>query len=377
MRRWFAKWLYGAWTAIYGNSLHQLHTKADWDRYEGMGEAVKNLASKLPRYSTAEQLGLLDAEARKFNFKTTRERLEDELGFFLRQNGQQTKNAAAFKASPWCNHFANEEHILKQAGKRLPFKFYPDDPDMRLALENVISEFGSLEILRDVSPALRIRRLQRAFYFAIRRLCKPKAGSARLATFIQNLLQEWPCVPAGMEFDLASHFNADKRHELVRGHLGLAKLRSSKEACALRRVLHTVIYRDELRGPLLRLAHNARLRAEQHRKGWEHLRSTLKTVFNHIRSGASDEAMFRNFERANFPYMRNLTREQRMRLLPELGNDTDHSVRDLTKAERMILAARFLKNPRTSLERDADGRNSFARRYGRAMRDVKSELGKQ
>jgi hypothetical protein len=189
------------------------------------------------------------------------------------------------------------------------------------------------------------------------------------------LLETWPQIPAGMEFDLENHFNTDKRRDLVRGHLGLEKLESNKEARALWRVLHAVIFRDELRGSLLRLAHDADMRAKQRRKGWEHLRHALKTVFKHIRREAPDEAKFRNFERSNFPHMRKLTREQRMRLLPELGNDPDHSVRDLTKKERMILAARYLKKTRTALKKDADGKNSFATRYGRAMKDVRKELG--
>jgi hypothetical protein len=130
-----------------------------------------------------------------------------------------------------------------------------------------------------------------------------------------------------------------------------------------------------LRGPLLRLAHDADLRAKQRRKGWEHLRNAFTSVFDHLRREASDEAKFRDFERSNFPYMRHLTRAQRMRLLPELGNDPDHSERDLTKKERMILAARYLKKTRTALEKDADGKNSFATRYGRAMKDVRKALG--
>ncbi len=177
-----------------------------------------------------------------------------------------------------------------------------------------------------------------------------------------------------MEFDLNNHFSADKRRRLVRRHQGLAKSQWSKEAGALWRVLNTVIFRDEVRSPLLRLAHDADLRAKQRRKGWEHLRNAFTSVFNHLRREASDEAKFRDFERSNFPYMRHLTRAQRLRLLPEMGNDPDHSVRYLTKAERMILAARYLKKTRTALERDAEGKNSFATRYGRAMKHVKKEL---
>lgn len=340
-----------------------------------MVEAVKGVALKLPRFSTAEQLAALDAEANTFSFKTTRERIESELRYFLRRAGQQRQNAAAFKASPWCNHFANERRILEQAGCNLPKKLYPGDPDSQLALESVIGEFGSFEISREVSPALRVRRLQRALFYAIRRLCKPKVGPANLATFIQNVLKEWPRVPAGMGFDLENHFSTDNRRELVRDHLGLAKLQSNKEARALWRVLHAVIFRDELREPLLRLAYGAHLQAKKRRKGWDHLRKALRVIFNHIRSEPSDAEKFRDFERANFPWMRNISREQRMRLLPELGNDPDHSERDLTKKERMILAARYLKKTRTALEKDADGKGSFATRYGRAMKTVRKELG--
>jgi hypothetical protein len=64
-----------------------------------------------------------------------------------------------------------------------------------------------------------------------------------------------------------------------------------------------------------------------------------------------------------------------MRLLPELGNDPDHSVRDLTKRGRMELFKRYNKKTRTLLETDADRKNSFATRYGRAMKAVRKELG--
>ena len=65
-------------------------------------------------------------------------------------------------------------------------------------------------------PPLRGRRIQVALYAAVRRLCKPKDGPAKLATSIQSLLRQWPRVYAGMELDLETHFNEDKRRELVR-----------------------------------------------------------------------------------------------------------------------------------------------------------------
>src|SRR3954469_19002189 len=88
LRRWFANWLTEAWKRVYRESIHQLHTKADRDAYDAMKESVKRLASKWPRRSTAEQLAAIDSEARKFNFKTTRERVEDELRYFLTRAGQ-------------------------------------------------------------------------------------------------------------------------------------------------------------------------------------------------------------------------------------------------------------------------------------------------
>lgn len=437
LRNWFANWLADTWRLIYRESLHQLHTKADWDAYGAMEETVKRLAIELPRPSTAEQLAAIDAEARKLHFKTTRERIEDELRWFLERAGQQKEHAAAFKASPWCDHFATKKHILNRAGKGIPYKLYPHDPNARLALESVISEFGSLSISRGFSPAmsqlfavqrgfdqfdkaikslpvespmllafrklepglrhysatlqaeinlranepaafftpLRVRRLQRRVYFAVRRLCKPKDGPDKLAGFIQALLKLWPCVPAGMTLDLEEHFNADNRRKLVRDYLGLADGQTNKEGRALWFVLHAIVFRDELRGSLLHLAHKAHQQAKQRRKGWEHLRKALRAVFHHIGRELSDEEMFRNFERANFPHMRNLTREQRLRLLPELGNDPDQSVRDLTTKERMILFKRYNAKNRTPLERDADGKGSFATRYGRARKAVRKELG--
>ncbi len=85
--------------------------------------------------------------------------------------------------------------------------------------------------------------------------------------------------------------------------------------------------------------------------------------------------MFRNFERANFAHMRNVTWERRVQLFPALRGETNRSTRDLTKKERMDLFTRFNKKSRTPLERDADGKKSFETRYGRAMKAVKKELG--
>ena len=357
------------------NSLCRSHGKADYQALRKFERAITRLVPKLLVLSSAKQLAVLDAEARKVNFQTTRERVEFELRYFLKRAGLQPENSVAFKASPWCHHFATEKRILEKAGLNLPKKLYPGDADSQLALELVIGEFGSYEISREVSPALSQRRSQRALYYAVRRLCKPKNGPAKLATFIQNLLKAWPQIPAGMEFDLEYYFSPEKCRRLVRRHQGLAKSQWSKKAGALWRVLNTVIFRDELRGPLLCVAHVAHVRAKKRRKGWQHLRNALRTAFHHIRRKESDEARFRDFERANYPHMRNLTRDQRLRLLPEMGNDPSPSVRDLTKAERMTLAGRYLKDTGTALERDADGKNSFATRYGRAMKDVKSELG--
>jgi len=402
-----------------------------------MVDFIKTFAVKVGHLPTAEQLAALDAKALTLNFKTTRERVEDELRYFLTRAGKREEHSEAFKASPWCGHFAMMEHILERAGKSIPYQLYPDDPDARLALESVISEFGSFEIHRKVSPVmshlfavqhglgqfekasnllpagspllaafqklepglrdysaslqteidrranhpaeykqpLRDRRLQRRVYYVVRRLCKPKDGPDKLANFVTNVLKEWPYVPARMTLDLEERFSADNRRKLVRDHLGLAEGEMNKEGGALWRVLNAIVLRDELRGSLLHLAHKAHQQSEQRRKGWPHLRKALRAVFYHIRRELSDEEMFRNFERANFAWMRNLTRDQRMRLLPELGNDPDHTALDLTKKERMILFKRFNKRNRTLLKRDADGRASFATRYGRAMKAVRKELG--
>jgi hypothetical protein len=134
LRQWFANWLTSHWTQIYRESVRDLHSKADWKNFDRMEKAIKQLAVKLPRFPTAKQISAVDAKARKFNFKTTRDHIENELDFFLTRAGQQPEHAPAFKASPWCNHFANEEHIFEQAGTNLPYKLYPRDPDMRLVL---------------------------------------------------------------------------------------------------------------------------------------------------------------------------------------------------------------------------------------------------
>jgi hypothetical protein len=134
--------------------VRELHSKADWKNFDRMEKAIKQLAVKLPRFPTAKQISAVDAKARKFNFKTTRDHIENELDFFLTRAGRQPEHAPAFKASPWCNHFANEQHIFEQPGTNLPYKLYPHDPNMRLVLGSVISEFGSFEISRGVSPEL-------------------------------------------------------------------------------------------------------------------------------------------------------------------------------------------------------------------------------
>lgn len=437
LRRWFADWLAGAWRHIYWESLHQLHTKEEWEAYAAMEDFTKTFAATIGQLSTAEQIAALDAEARALNFKTTRERVKDELRCFLTNAGKQKEHAAAFKASPWCDHFATMEHILEQAGKSIPYKLYPDDPNARLALESVISEFGSLEIHREVSPAmsklfaaqrglnqfdkaikslpvesaplqafqkiepglrdcsatlqaeinrrandaaefiqpLRERRLQRRVYFAVRRLCKPKDGPDKLANFVKNVLKEWPYVPTGMTLDLEEHFSADNRRKLVRDHLGLAEREMNKEGRALWPVLNAIVFRDELRGSLLHLANKAREQTKEKRKGWPHLRKALRVVFNHIGRSLYVEEIMRNFERAYFSSMRSVTREQRMPLLPELSNDPDHSVRDLTLRERMILFQRVNRKLCPGFKVDPDGRDSYSTLYRRAMKAVRKELG--
>jgi len=437
LRRWFADWLTGAWIRIYWESLLRLHTKDEYAASGAMEDFTKRFAITAGHLSTAEQLATLDEKARTLNFKTTRERVDDELRFFLTSAGKQKEHSEAFKASPWCDHFATTEHILEQAGKSIPYKLYPDDPNARLALESVISEFGSFGIHRECSPAmskpfavqrglnqfdmaikslplespllaafqkielglrdcsatlqteinrrandpaeyvqpLRERRLQRRLYFAVRRLCRPKDGPDKLANFVKNVLKEWPYVPAGMPLDLEQHFSADNRRKLVLGHLGLAQREMNKEGRALWRVLNAIVLRDELRGSLLHLANKAHEQAKEQRKGWPHLRKALRVVFNHIGRNLYIEETMRNFERAYFPSMRNLKREQRMRLLPELGNDPDHSVRDLTLRERMVLFQRVNGTLCPGFKVDPDGRDSFSTLYRRAMKAVRKELG--
>jgi hypothetical protein len=450
----FALWLIKHWHRLYRRSLNSLPgvsidirkkrpklykpASLTWgDAYGAMEKALKRLAVTLPKYSSSEQLALVHAEAKKLGLNTDRGRVEGELERFLTFQ-PYPEFAPLLKASPWCNYFANQQHIFEQAGQKLPYKYYPRDPVMRLALENVISEFGSIEISRGVSPELakllavrrqlaqlvdsvkclpaksallvasqeaepklqkfvqsleleiteRItnhsdalthplhdRRLQRALFFAARRLCKPSGGASKLAAFIQNLLKQWPQLPAGLGLDLKEHFNVEVCRRILREHLGLANGQVNKDFRALSHVLLAIIWREDLRASLLRLACYARQRAEERRKGWEHLHNVLEAVFKHICHESSMEEQIRDFERANFPGMRNLTREQRMQLLPELGNDPNHAVRDLTKKERMILAQRVLAGGKTCKTVSTVNLNSYATQYGRAMKAVRKELG--
>lgn len=435
----YAEWLTSNWHRLYRRAFQNLPASLTWgDAYTAMENAVKTVSPQLAKYSSGRQLVLLNEETQKLGLSTEPVRVEEELerSLTFQRNPQF---AALFKASPWCNYFANKQRILDRAGINLPYKLYPRDPEMRLAIEHVISEFGSLEISCGVPPALshlfavqrtlgqldkairslpadspvrsalpeaesglqkfsemlqteisklanapdalmiplRVRRMQRALFYSVRRLSNPDDGPAKLAEFIQKLLKEWPQLPAGMRFDLNSHFNPVECRRILREHLCLAEGQKGqiKDFRALSYGLRAVVWREELRDSLLRLAHHARVRANQHRKGWQHLQKALEAVFSHICHKPSVEEQMRDFERANYPWMRNLTRQQRMQLLPELGNDPDHSVRDLTKKERMALALRLFGIPANGQSIPADNPDSFSTQYGRAMKAVRQELG--
>lgn len=143
---------------------------------------------------------------------------------------------------------------------------------------------------------------------------------------------------------------------------------TSKAARGLWRVLHSAVFRDHLREPLLRLAQDAR----QRHKGWHHLRAALEASFVHLAHEPSDEERFRDFERMSFPWMRQLTREQREALLPELGHDSNPGVRDLTPKERTLLAAHYLKT-KSPIQLD-EGRSAAEATHRRARAQVRKEL---
>jgi hypothetical protein len=449
----FARWLTEKWYSLYRHAFNELpgvvidlrdHKQTvykpatpSWgDTFGAMTTAIEQLADQLPKCSSREQLALVQTEARKLGLSTTGERVEKELERFLTFQ-PHPEYIPLFKASPWCNYFANREHILERAGTNLPYKLYSQHPGLRLALENVISEFGSIEISCAVSPTLsrlfavqrafkqlreklkelppdsvlstayrnaepgfqsfwetlqseiskvvnapdaltpplRVRRIQRALFYSVHHLCKSKDGSAKLAGFIHKLLKDWPQLPAGMTFNFNDYFDAAKCQRILREHLGLADAQTNKDFRALSHVLRAIVWRDELRDSLLRLACHARAQAEQQRKGWQHLQKALVAVFTHICREPSIEEQIRNFERSNFPEMRNLSRERRMQLLPEMGNDPDHSDRDLTKKERMAIASRLLAEPKTSQSIPPSNPAAFSAQYSRAMKAVRKELG--
>ncbi len=458
----FAHWLTDNWYSLYRRAFDNLpgividlrngkqtvHKPASltWgDAYGAMEKAVEKLADELPKKSSREQLALVHAEARKLGLTTTREQVEDELERFLTFQ-QHPQYEALLKASPWCNYFANQEHIFERAGDNLPPMHYPGESGLQLALRRILSEFGSFEhggispelsrlfaarraltkfeeavkqlprksSLRSVlkkakaglsdfstalelkikrcmdkepdifTPPLRVRRNQRALYFAGRRCCKIQNGSKKLASFIVGFFRtDWPRVPAGLEYDLAKHFDLDKSRAVIRKFLGLTENQTTKESKALWRILHAIIFRDELRDALLRLAYDAdqKTKSKRNPKAWQHFSNALAAVFEHIFHQPSDEAQFRNFIRANYPDMRHMPCERRQRLFKKLFPEgyrdrNDPSPRDLTKSEQMIIAQKCLQLKKPIMF-DGEGRSSSESSYGRASKDVLKELGIQ
>ncbi len=291
-RKWFASWLCRNWQCIYESSLRELNA-TDAGAYnaaiDGMTRALPKIRKELAALSTAEQLQSVAAEARKLSLKTTREHIESELEFWVRHSPAASQ---VVKASPWSNTKALEKRSREEAGLDLCRKQYPSDPDMQLALRRVLAILSAGEIWYGPARSpLRVRRMQRALSGAVRRLCKPDGGPAKLADFVANLVGPgvWPYVPAGMEIDLNQHFNPDRCRQLVRGQRGLAEGKVGKEVRAFWHILRAVIFRDELRQPLLRLAYDAQLRAQQKRKGWDHLRMALARVFQRITQLSSSQ----------------------------------------------------------------------------------------
>lgn len=441
LREWFAKWLRSHWQRIYADSLRDARAKGEVHAYGSMKSAVEKLATQLPDRTTAVQLALLDTAARRLKLATTYRRIEDELSYYLKRKGGIPENKAAFKASPWWNHSVLKANKLRKRGEDLLSRFYPGDADSRLALNKVISGLSSpatclrlspdlarltaadkgldqfiqsicempadsplqpglkkiepaaLEFQKDLRTELRRlnqlpgaftlpshpRRLQRALVAGIRRICRHEEGAGRLVTLILKLLRDWPRIPAGVPFDLETHFDEEVLAEMIHQHLHARAGRvKSKESLASRgttarplhqafaEVLNAAIFQKELRLALLALAE----KAKQVPKGWSHLRKVLKAVFRHIGRKASKEEMFREFELANYTWMRNLTPQQRMDLLPELGHDSDPSVRELSRSERMTVYQRLVED----LPRDADNKNAFATGYGRSMQAIRREL---
>jgi len=436
LRAWFAKWLLQSWQSFYSKSLDALPGRSFAEADDGITSALKRRARQLPLLSTADQLATVAAVAAKFGLRTDRDAVLFELGWHLKKSGHTPENRAAYQASPWCNFHAVREQIRERHGLLLSSTHYPkpSEGDLRVAFKVVLTELGSPEIGRldspklaqllslqrevaaldkaastlpqhsplhaawsDVGPALaafagrldahlndvrkepdaltplHVRRQQRALFSAVRRILRlsddPLTGPKGLAVFLVSRLREWPLLPAGMTVDLANAFTPEQRQAIVRVHLGLAPEATSKAACALWRILHVAIFREHLREPLLRLAHDAR----QRRKGWIHLRGALEAIFVHLNHEPSDGELFRDFERVNYPCMRQLTREQREALVPESGRDPNASVRDLTPKERLAVAARYLK-PKVPIT-FSEGRSPSEVSYRRARAGVRKELG--
>lgn len=372
LRQWFADWLIkqARRRAIYGKSLGRLTASARSQACARMDAAMRRLARRLPRPSTADQLAAVDAVARKHGLTVKRADALFELEYYLKRNGDRPDNAAASKASLVCNYHALKQHSFARKLIAVGEKHYPglDAIRLRLALETVLSELTTSR--GSYGRTARFRNHRRALSAAVRRLCLPPGDPKDLADLIMGVLRDWPRVPAGLDFDLKAHFDADERRAIVREHLRTGPDHFGTRTRDMRRVLRAILLRERLRTPLLLLLRDADLRRDR----GANLRKALVALFDLVREPKNVER-FRRLLRVNLPWMlQKLPRELRELLLATMGrHDPDSRARALTSEEQFLVfdAYHQIHAPQTSEKATASLKSSLRE----ARRQVRGEFG--
>ncbi len=373
LRRWLGTWLVRHAPLIFGKSLRKLAGREWSNAYGSMSDGLAAVARFLPYLTTAEQLMAVSGAVAKCGLNTSREDLLDELHYSLTHGGNAPENRAALDASPWCNDSVLHEQMLEWMGTKLMIKLFPSssDSEQKRACQQIICQLSAVNISRGPSQAKRESREQLALFLAVRGMLASDDGAKQLAVSLTAFLRAAsPQQTQPIKFAGRTHIStpADLFHSNLKAALESQPVDRSKAARAQRRLLHAIVNQDELRLPMFRLVEDAMHR----KKGWVHLRNVFTAIFKHVGHKPSDEEQFRDFERANYPWMRNLTPAQYKRLLGEYAHHTDKRTITLTKKERMIVAERYLKLKKPM--QFNEGKSSSEVLYGRAMRAVENKM---
>lgn len=317
-RRWLSSWLLVNWPQLFQNGFRQLHA-LDYNRaYDGMEKAMRRLTHRLPNLTAICQLQAIQGAACNLGLTTTSEamlrtlltQLEFHLIHISEKPPKKPRKASQadirkwehatnewrllkriLNASPWAAIPARRKRSLENAGLALCAKHYPGNPDCQLALRRVMAILSAVEIQSGPTRStIALRRVQRGLFAAVRRLSRLEDGLRRLSVFLASLLRAWPRIPAGLSFELHSHFHSDRLRACIRDHLHLATGQSTKEAVALWRVVHAAIYREDLRSSLLTLAFGEEQRKEAgSTRVWEHLSAALADAITFVTRARSQQ----------------------------------------------------------------------------------------